>query len=88
MKTKLTLLAFALTIQPSFAQEAPPFRPVLIGREVQIKMEDCRTALERGQLLKVDETGAYHLFLSPLLFIIKVDEMEMTCRAYRHVFEG
>lgn len=90
-KTTVTTAIFAaaltLASYPTLAQDTVG-AVTLEGREVQMTMEDCRTALERGQLLKIDETGAYHLFISAFLFVIKVDETEMVCRAYRHVFKG
>ena len=86
MKTKIALLALALTAQPTLAQEVFPL--VLEGREVMPDITACQTALEQGQILKTDETGALHISIADLYFVILVDEKEMTCRMFRHVYRS
>lgn len=86
MKTKLAMLAFALTMQPSFAQEVSPL--VLEGREIMPDMGVCSEALAKGQLLKTDATGAYHIAIVDLYLIISVDETQMTCRMFMHVYRS
>ncbi len=52
------------------------------------KMEDCKEALERGTSVKTDSTGALHIPFGGFYFLIQVDEKEMRCSMYRHVFSG
>lgn len=92
MRNKLTLtsalVAIALAAQPALSQEADGSALVLEGREVTPAMDACQAALELGQILKTDAAGAYHISLQDLYFVISVDETQMTCRMYRHVFRS
>mgnify|MGYP000529377640 CR=1 FL=1 len=89
MNRILTALVFAVTLQPAFAQETPENMIVLPGREApKPSMEGCKLALERGNIIKTDETGALHIPFEGYYFVIKVDETELVCRMYRHVFGG
>lgn len=87
LRCAISAVSLTLTSYPALAQEAP-VGWVLEGREVQPEMENCQIALERGQILKTDETGAYHIAAGDLYFVISVDETQMTCRAYRHVYRS
>lgn len=47
-------------------------------------LEQCREALAKGNVLKV-EGDTYYIYFDVALFIIQVDEDGMTCRGARHI---
>lgn len=86
MKKKLALLMVAMTMQPALAQEADD--NALVAQAIPYPapgLIECGKALEQGNILKTDATGALHIAIAGYYFVISVDEKEMRCRMYGHV---
>lgn len=82
---RLLTIALCLCTTPAAAQDQADYPFVdLKSVPAPVDIQACRQALTMGQVLSADG-NVYSIFLDPLLFIIKVDEDGMLCRAVRHV---
>lgn len=77
------MAAITLTAQPSLSQDSVL---VLKAQEYPAPtLDQCKTALEAGKVIKTDADGALHVPFDGFYFVIEVDEKEMRCRMYRHI---
>lgn len=78
------LIGFA--IYPALSEEAAvlvlPAKP-----QPTPTMDACKQVLEQGHIIKTDANGALHIPFDGFYFVIQVDEKEMRCQMYRHVFK-